>query len=87
MALKSAGIEFIKREPGTVQWKATSKNDTLQMEVFASMEFDGFLSYRAKLTALHDIDFKEITMHIPFEKDAAKYMMGSGKRRLPAGKY
>ncbi len=47
MALKSAGIEFIKREPGTVQWKATSKNDTLQMEVFASMEFDGFLSYRA----------------------------------------
>ncbi len=80
MVLRSGGVEFIKREPGTVQWKATSNNDTLEMEVFASMEFDGFLSYRVKLTALRDISLKDITMHIPFEKKEAKYMMGLGQK-------
>ena len=80
MILKSSGVEFLKREPGTVEWKSTSSNDTLEMEVFASMEFDGFLSYRVKLTALQDINLKDIAMHIPFEKNKVKYMMGLGQK-------
>ena len=80
MILKSSGVEFLKREPGTVEWKSTSSNDTLEMEVFASMEFDGFLSYRVKLTALQNINLKDIAMQIPFEKRESKYMMGLGQK-------
>ncbi len=80
MALKSRGIRFTKTEPGTVQWKAVSSNDTLQMEVTASIEFDGFIAYKVKVKALHDVDLKDITMHIPFTKDVAKYMMGLGQK-------
>jgi len=80
MVLKSKGLHFTKTEPGTVQWTAVSANDSLQMEVSASMEFDGFIAYKVKVTALQDIDLKDITMHIPFKKDVAKYMMGLGQK-------
>ncbi|MGZ3750703.1 MAG: glycoside hydrolase domain-containing protein [Mucilaginibacter sp.] len=80
LTLKSKELQFVKTEPGTVQWEATSANDSLQMEVSASMEFDGFIAYQVKVTALQDIDLKDITMHIPFKKDVAKYMMGLGQK-------
>jgi hypothetical protein len=78
--LKSGGLQFTKQEPGTVQWKATSSNDSLKMEVSASIEFDGFMAYTVKVEALNDIDLKDITMHIPFKRDVAKYMMGLGQK-------
>jgi hypothetical protein len=78
--LKSQGLQFIKQEPGTVQWTATSANDSLQMEVTASIEFDGFIAYTVKVKALQDVSFKDITMHIPFKRDVAKYMMGLGQK-------
>lgn len=78
--LKSQGLQFTKQEPGTVQWTATSANDSLQMEVTASIEFDGFMAYTVKITALQNIDLKDITMHIPFKRDVAKYMMGLGQK-------
>jgi hypothetical protein len=78
--LKSQGLQFTKTEPGTVQWNATSGNDSLQMEVSASLEFDGFISYTVKVKALQDISLKDITMHIPFKRNVAKYMMGLGQK-------
>jgi hypothetical protein len=78
--LKSHGLEFTKKELGTVQWTATSSNDSLQMEVTASLEFDGFLAYTVKVKALQDVIFKDITMHIPFKRNVAKYMMGLGQK-------
>jgi Family of unknown function (DUF6067) len=76
--LKNGGVNFTLQQPGTVQWTATNTADELQMDVSASLEFDGFLAYTVKVTALQDIDLSEITMHIPFQKDVAKYMMGLG---------
>jgi len=78
LKLKNGGLHLTLQQPGTVQWEATSVADELQMEVHASLEFDGFLAYTVKVTALQDIDLKEITMHIPFQKDIAQYMMGLG---------
>jgi hypothetical protein len=80
MALKTKGLQFTKTEPGTVQWKAISSNDTVQMEVSASLEFDGFIAYTVKVTALQNVDLDDISMHIPFKQDVAKYMMGLGQK-------
>lgn len=81
MPFKPSGVVFTKKEPGTVQWTATSIiADTLQMDVAASLEFDGFINYTVKVTALQDADFKETMMHITFKKEAAKYMMGLGQK-------
>lgn len=72
------GVKFLAKEPGTVKWQAQSLNDSISVEVVGTLEFDGFLNYVVKVTALKDVDFKEVTMHIPFNKTAATYMMGLG---------
>ncbi|MEP6927484.1 MAG: glycoside hydrolase domain-containing protein [Ginsengibacter sp.] len=77
---KNAGIKFTLQQPGTVQWVATNTSDELKMEVKASLEFDGFVSYTVRVTALRDVDFANISMEIPFSKQDAKYMMGLGEK-------
>ncbi len=78
--LKSQGIRFTTKEPGTVRWKAVSTNDTVKMEVSASLEFDGFLAYKVKVIALRNVDLKDIDLKIPFRKQFSKYMMGLGQK-------
>jgi hypothetical protein len=80
LSLKSKGLVFTKQEAGGFQWQASSVNDTLQMDVAASLEFDGFASFTVKVSALQDIQLKDITMHIPFKKEMAKYLMGLGQK-------
>jgi hypothetical protein len=78
--LKNDGVVFTERSPGTLKWKAASSSDDLRMDVQASLEFDGFLSYTVKVIALKDLELKDIVMHIPFQKEIAKYMMGLGQK-------
>ncbi|MEP6728010.1 MAG: glycoside hydrolase domain-containing protein [Bacteroidota bacterium] len=80
MKFKNGGLIFTKKEPGTIQWRAVNTNDTLEIAVTGSLEFDGFLAYTVKVTALNDADMKEITMHLPFKKEAATYLMGLGQK-------
>lgn len=79
MKLGGAGLNFTKKQPGILQWQATSTSDSLRVEVTGTLKFDGFLSYTVKLTALQDLELKEISMHIPFNKDVAKNMTGLGQ--------
>ena len=78
--LKNAGLKFTSTQPGTVQWTATSTSDELKVEVKGSLEFDGFVAFTIKVTALKDVELSDIAMHIPFEKSASKYMMGLGQK-------
>lgn len=71
-------LAFTKEEPGTCGWKSQLYNDSLKLEIDGSLEFDGFVSYKIKLTALQDIEFKNITLHFPFKETASKYVMGLG---------
>ena len=80
MAWKNKGLEFVKKEPGTVTWKAERHNIDLKQEVSATMEFDGFIMYTVRLTALNDITLKDIAMILPFTNEASKYMMGLGQK-------
>ena len=73
---QSKGVKFTETEPGTVKWTAENISANLQMEVSGSLEFDGFSSYTVKVTALQDVNLNDIRMEIPFNKDAAKYIMG-----------
>ncbi len=80
MPWKHEGLEFTRMEPGTVQWKALNTNDALSMEVSASLEFDGFASYVVKVTARRDVEIHDISLQIPFDREAARYMMGLGQK-------
>lgn len=80
MAWKNKGLQFVRKEPGTVSWRAESYNADLKREVSASIEFDGFVMYTVKLTALNDIDLKDIALVLPFTRESSKYMMGLGQK-------
>jgi hypothetical protein len=73
---QSKGLKFTETQPGTVKWEAVNTSADLQMDVKGSIEFDGFVAYTVKVTALQDVSLGDIRMEIPFNKDAAKYMMG-----------
>lgn len=80
MAWKNQGLHFVKQEPGTVSWQAESYNADFKREVSASLEFDGFVMYSVKLTALNDVHLKDIAMVLPFTPEASKYMLGLGQK-------
>lgn len=77
---KNNPVQFISKTPGTVKWEALSTSPSLNMQVNASMEFDGFVSYTVKISAIKDIDLKDIRMEIPLTDFSSKYMMGLGQK-------
>jgi len=75
---KTNGIKFIKKEPGTVAWQCSNSCASLQMDVTGALEFDGFLSYTVKFTALEDVTFNDINFHLPMQPEYTQYLMGLG---------
>ncbi len=80
IALQNGPVSFQEKGAGTVRWQCSSQTDSLQMNVEALLEFDGFMRYTVQLVALNDLDFKDIVMHIPFQKDKTDYLMGLGEK-------
>jgi len=77
---KNSGVKFTKKEAGTVSWESTSTSKSVQMDVNASVEFDGFVHYIVKVTALEDVSFNDINFQLPIQPASAKYMMGLGQK-------
>lgn len=77
---KNNTLKFITKSPGTVKWEVLSTSPSLNMQVNASLEFDGFVSYIVKVSAKEDIDLKNIRLEIPLTTAFSKYMMGLGQK-------
>lgn len=73
-----SGLEITNQVEGSVSWKAESQSDGYTLKCEAIMEFDGFVGYKLTLSSDKDINVKDIRLEIPYEYDAAKYMMGLG---------
>ena len=73
---KHVKLIFTNHQPGTVKWQSSAVSSSLAMNVKASLEFDGYISYTVKVTAIKDVSLKDIRLEIPFAPAAAKYMMG-----------
>ena len=73
-------FSFTQQQKGTVQWTATTSSDQLEMQVKGSLEFDGFMVYTVKMTALQNLDVTDIQLQMPFDKKSATYMMGLGQK-------
>ncbi|MES2276278.1 MAG: glycoside hydrolase domain-containing protein [Bacteroidota bacterium] len=80
IAFKNAGVNFTQKDPGIVKWTAANTSDFLQMDVSGSLEFDGYMNYTVKLTALKDVDMDDTKFHIPFDKASSKYLIGLGNK-------
>ncbi len=78
MVFTSEAPRFITTQEGTVEWSAAAVHSDLRMDITGHLEFDGFLQYTVKMTAIKDIDLQDISLNIPFRQSMAQYMMGLG---------
>lgn len=77
---KNTNFKFTKKEAGTVSWESTNTDTAVDMQVNGTLEFDGFLSYTVKITALEDVTFNDINFQMPLQPTSAKYLMGLGQK-------
>jgi hypothetical protein len=77
---KTGQLKIKQTEPGTVTWTSTSSNKDVSLNISARAEFDGFINYQIKVTALNDASLNDIQMIIPFSKQASEYMMGLNEK-------
>lgn len=76
----SKRVELKKLSDGAAGWTASSTNEYLSLDVTGRLEFDGFVMYTIKLTALQDVRLSDTRMRMPIRKPFAKYMMGLGQK-------
>ncbi len=76
--LRSKGVQFIQRSEKGLVWTCRSISDSLQMDVTGSAKPDGTMQFIVAVTALADIDFKDVVLHIPYQKNVTTYMQGLG---------
>ena len=78
--LNPGPMKFTTVEDGMVQWQASSSSPHLTLDVQGSIEFDGFVQYRLKVTAAADLDLQDIFLNLPFQTKSSKYLMGLGRK-------
>lgn len=80
LAWQQSGWKITRKEPGMISWTARNTAPGLQMNVQASLEFDGYVTYTVQVIADNDMQLKDIAMHIPMEKSVGRYMMGLNRK-------
>ncbi len=71
-------IQVEKKADGLIQWNASSKQDGMQFECSAYMEFDGYIRYHVKLSADKEIMVKDVKLITSYTPVASEYFMGVG---------
>ncbi|MFC2120239.1 glycoside hydrolase domain-containing protein, partial [Bacteroidota bacterium] len=80
LAWNNIGAEIINKNDGSISWKAESRSGDFILTCDARMEFDGYVGFKLKLSSVSDTKVNDIRLDIPYNKDAAKYMMGLGQK-------
>jgi len=79
LAFTPKPTKFTKKTPGTICWESVSDADKASMKVKGTMEFDGHLSFAVEITAKKDLALDDISLVLPFTKQASTYLMGIGR--------
>ncbi len=76
-------VEFEKTTAGAAAWRAESRSGPFSLYVRGTMEFDGFVEFKVTLSRLTDDPLGEVSdirLEIPLLREAARYMMGLGRK-------
>jgi hypothetical protein len=64
--------------PGEASWTTNNSSERLIMQLTARAEYDGMVDYKIILIAQEKIELSDAVLHIPFQEDAAQYLLGLG---------
>ncbi len=79
----SKTLNIQKKTDSTVLFETEGINANLQFRNKVKMEFDGHVHFQVDLTAVADTNVTDISLELPFKKEAVPYLMGLGQ---PGGK-
>jgi hypothetical protein len=68
--LKSTGLVFTMQDAGRFEWKVADTSYELKMALEGSLDIYGTMHYQVRVTALQDLELKEISMHMPLRPDS-----------------
>ncbi len=71
-------VTLLKNEPGVLSGSWRSYSSNIEMKGVGIIESDGYINYKLILTAINDINLKDIRLEIPVSEQVAAYMMGMG---------
>ena len=66
--------------PSSMHWNVKNNSEKYILDVFGTIEYDGMLAYQIDVIAKEDVTVEDIRMRIPFQKKAAKYLIGLGMK-------
>ena len=73
-------IELKRVSDGRAEWSARGTCGDLRVEVFGSMEFDGFADLNIRVTARKKAHIGDIRLEVPYTSYASRYTMGLGRK-------
>lgn len=71
-------VKPVRLTEGACRWEFSASSGPVDLYGRACMEFDGFVEFEVRLTAVQDVALRDIRLDIPMRKDAARFMMGMG---------
>jgi hypothetical protein len=80
VAWKAEGSRILRRAPGAVIRQADATGGPFALRCWSKMEADGYINFRAALTARQGADVNDIRLQIPLRREIATYMMGMGRK-------
>jgi hypothetical protein len=75
---KADNLSVRQLSTGKVVWTASSEQDGLSFDCAAEMEFDGFINYTIKLSALNGKPVTDIQLRSVYTPVSSTYFMGTG---------
>ena len=78
--LDPRGAALVSHGPGAVVWETESKADGLSLLCSMKIECDGWITCHLTLSAQRPTKLKDVALEIPLRRDAAKFMMGLGRK-------
>lgn len=76
----SDGLTVTEQKPGVVRWTSASTDGNLTMESTAKLEYDGYTEYKVAVSVKKPTRIKDISLTIPYTKEASVYKMGLGHK-------
>ncbi|MCX2474802.1 DUF6067 family protein [Pedobacter sp. MC2016-05] len=76
--LVAGSFNILSESANSISWDATSSSTNMLQHVQGLMNANSIAKFHVELKALNDISFSNINFHIPFEKNASKYLVGFG---------
>lgn len=75
------GKDFsLKSANGTAEARAVCENEDFIAEVFAKVDFDGFVSYKIVFEAKKEVCAEDVSLKIPVSEKCRKYFMGLSEK-------